>query len=294
MNAETVIVGYDGSPSSRVALALAAREASHRGATLRIVHAYVWPVLYATLANIPLRSEDWRPAEAAYGMLAEMRARLAADYPDLAIEPVVVSGAGGPVLVDQSEGAAVVVVGRSGVGGVAGLLAGSVADHVVAHAHCPVLVTARAETGEHQHICVGVDGGPSSINALRVGADWAERHAAKLEVLSIDEDGHESHTGQEIENQIALVGAAHPAVPISHTRTAGDPYGMLAAHARTADLLVIGVPRPGRASNGLPFTSIGRRLVHAATCPVLVVPGPVVLGPSTAETLVASGETAGT
>jgi nucleotide-binding universal stress UspA family protein len=52
----------------------------------------------------------------------------------------VVEGHPALVLVEVSNGADLLVVGNRGHGGFAGMLLGSVSEHCVTHAHCPVLV----------------------------------------------------------------------------------------------------------------------------------------------------------
>ena len=44
------------------------------------------------------------------------------------------------VVLDVAEGADLIVLGSRGLGGFAGLLLGSVTQHVVNHADCPVVV----------------------------------------------------------------------------------------------------------------------------------------------------------
>ena len=52
----------------------------------------------------------------------------------------VVQGHPAQALIDQAAGADLLVVGCRGHGGFTGMLLGSVSQHVVAHAPCPVLV----------------------------------------------------------------------------------------------------------------------------------------------------------
>jgi nucleotide-binding universal stress UspA family protein len=49
-------------------------------------------------------------------------------------------GSPAKVLIERSKGADLVVVGSRGRGGFAGMLLGSVSQHLVAHSQCPVAI----------------------------------------------------------------------------------------------------------------------------------------------------------
>jgi nucleotide-binding universal stress UspA family protein len=139
---ETIVVGVDGSEGGAAALEFAAGEAVFRGARLRIVSAWQPPVVaYGGGYGPPLDSATWdalgvRAQEAADAAFAEAKKL----QPSLEGEAVAVQGQAADVLLEQSADAAMIVVGRRGLGGFRSLLLGSVSQQVVHHATSPVVV----------------------------------------------------------------------------------------------------------------------------------------------------------
>jgi nucleotide-binding universal stress UspA family protein len=136
-----IVVGVDGSETSRQALAWAVDEAARRDATVEAVHA--WHLPYAE--GFAFTSSAFDPT------LYESAARdvLTADIAAVegaaaVVEPVVVHGAAAPMLLERAAGADLLVVGTRGRGGFAGLLLGSVSHQLVQHAPCPVVVVPAA------------------------------------------------------------------------------------------------------------------------------------------------------
>ena len=138
-----VVVGVDGSDYGRVAALAAARQASLRGTTLRIVCAL--PPVGATLVWIPTHIEDESAAEELRGKLENGRRWLLNHFPDLEIEAAVVDGPAVEVLVEETRHAQLTVVGSRGRGGFAGMLLGSTSQGVLHHAEGPLMVVPERE-----------------------------------------------------------------------------------------------------------------------------------------------------
>ena len=132
-----VVVGVDGSPSSKAALRWALDQARLTKARLRAVIA--WEVTPYTGWGV-LAHEDF--GAAAGQLLSEsVRETLGFDPPlDVEVVETVRPGHPAQVLIDESAHGALLVVGSRGHGGFAGTLLGSVSQLCLQHAHCPVLV----------------------------------------------------------------------------------------------------------------------------------------------------------
>ncbi|MDR2985770.1 MAG: universal stress protein [Nocardiopsaceae bacterium] len=141
---ETVIVGVDGSPSSKEALAWAARYAAATGATLRAVLAWHYP----SAAGLPPVGHTPEPVtsqveQSRYEILDNAIETACRDLPPPRIDRKVVYGHPAQALIDESRNADLLVVGSHGHGGFTGMMLGSVSTHCVTHASCPVTVVKR-------------------------------------------------------------------------------------------------------------------------------------------------------
>jgi len=147
----TVVVGVDGSPESRAAVEFALREATRRQASLRVIAAAqlpeYWTIAYGP-ADLPSPEEviadTKRLARRTLDEVVNAHPELAAV--EFTVEAI--AGSPGPVLVDASEGADLLVLGHRGHGAVRSALLGSVGLHCAVHATCPTTIvrpTAIAE-----------------------------------------------------------------------------------------------------------------------------------------------------
>ena len=138
-----IIVGVDGSDSSRAALRWAYDEAAHHGASLKAVMIWHAPPLPGgppyDAQPLPEGYES-QPARDAAAVLKELTADLEARKPEVDLTTSTQAGNPAKVLIDLSGGADLLVVGSRGHGGFVGMLLGSVSQHLVAHSACPVVV----------------------------------------------------------------------------------------------------------------------------------------------------------
>lgn len=150
-----IVVGVDHSAGAKAALQFALAEARLRQATLRVVHAWQFGYIGATglegaLPAVGGELEDFRRgAEAA---LDETLTDVGADTDGVAIERRVDQGTAAAVLVEESRGADLLVVGSRGHGGFAQLLLGSVSQQCAQHAYCPVVIVRGTTKNGHEGV----------------------------------------------------------------------------------------------------------------------------------------------
>jgi nucleotide-binding universal stress UspA family protein len=279
-----VVVGVDGSESALHGVRWAADEAARRHASLRLVHAYEFPVGY------PPGFVDWHAlhqALEAQGRAWLDQARQAAEQtaPGLVTEVVEVRTGAVPGLVEESARAALVVLGSRGLGGFTGLLLGSTAVELAAHAHCPVVAVRGAE--HDGPVVVGVDGTP--VGEAAIAFAFAEAAARGTALVAV-------HAWTDLLLETAFAGAAaqldfsvlaqqaeevlaerlagwqekYPEVSVSRHVNRERASRALLRHAESAQLVVVGSRGRG-GFRGLLLGSTSQHLLHHAPCPVAVV-----------------------
>ena len=131
-NTGTIVVGVDGSECSLRALRWAVEQAGCTGGTVEAVMAWHLPEIYGYTPR------DYR-AETQKALDDAIERALGAQ-PDVPVTSRVIAGRPAEALIDASHSAAMLVVGSHGHGAFTGMLLGSVSQHCVTHAHCPVVV----------------------------------------------------------------------------------------------------------------------------------------------------------
>jgi nucleotide-binding universal stress UspA family protein len=140
----TIVVGVDGSKGSQAALRWAAAEAEATHASLRVI--MTWHISgFAYSGGLPLPSDIDFAGAAQQALDNEIR-EVIGTSPPFPLTATVLEGLPAQVLIDAAADADLLVVGSRGHGEFAGMLLGSVSQHCVSHASCPVVVVRNGGT----------------------------------------------------------------------------------------------------------------------------------------------------
>lgn len=308
----SIVVGVDGSPQGDVALTWALREArslAASGAEVPPVRAVLaWDLTWidgpsgvwaASTARDTLAAREAQEQERVQAIVDRVLARMDGDPSE--IEAVQASGQIVTVLLDQADGAAMLVVGRRGLGRLGRLLLGSVSSGVARQAHLPVTLVpteghhhghhdaheadAPAEPGPPR-IVVGVDGSPASRVALEHAAEVTRRIGGQLHAVMCwqmttigllpdaegwvpPEDQYERHVESTLRTTLGAAGLRDRDDVVAVVEHAPAARGLL-AHAVGAERLVVGSRGLG-GFDRLLLGSISSQVIEHATCPVTVV-----------------------
>ncbi|THV29012.1 universal stress protein [Glycomyces paridis] len=137
-----IVVGVDGSASSKQALAWALRYAETTGLPVTAVLAWEIPANYGTAAMVLPAAEFADEARSSHKQVVD---EVAAAFPQVHVESRIVEGHPARILLKEAEHAQLLVVGSRGHGGFVGAVLGSVSQYCVTHAECPVLVLRGVE-----------------------------------------------------------------------------------------------------------------------------------------------------
>ena len=141
-----IVVGVDGSAPSKAALAWAVRQAQLTGAAVEAIIAWEYPATYGYA--MPAAPEiNYNFEEIAAEVVANTIAEVCGQGEPVKITSRVVEGNAAQALLDASAGAELLVIGSRGHGGFVEALLGSVGQHCVHHATCPVVVIRDSATG---------------------------------------------------------------------------------------------------------------------------------------------------
>ncbi|MCV2489914.1 universal stress protein [Geodermatophilus sp. YIM 151500] len=146
-----VVVGVDESEGARAALLFALQDAARRGVPVEAVSAYRPPEYWLDFNAVGEWSQDsmQRSAEdRARHLVDEVLARGPQPPPELHVKAVM--GLPVDVLLHESQGADLLVVGSRGRGEFASMLLGSTSIECVMHAPCPVTVVHSPEARRHR------------------------------------------------------------------------------------------------------------------------------------------------
>jgi len=283
----TVVVGIDGSQSALRAARWGAAEARLRGARLRLVSAFAWEPEHVAHAELVARYRD-DLLERAHAQLAEAAAVAERDAPGIEVGQQLVDGHSIPVLGHEARHAQLVVIGDSGLGRIDGLLAGSVAVALAAHAACPVVVVRGAErepsSTATRPVVVGVDDSPTSEAAIAFAFEAAAARGVRLVAVHtwrdlianpaweplLDLEAIEGLERKLLSERLASWADRYPDVPVERLVTYDRPAHILLEQADRAQLVVVGSRGRG-GFTGLVLGSVSHALLHRSPCPVAVV-----------------------
>ncbi|MBQ1073555.1 universal stress protein [Micromonospora sp. C31] len=287
MSGNEILVGYDGSADASAALEWALEEAGRSGRPVRLAYVFEW-LTVAGWIGPGIAPGIW-PDETARRQVEELVRKAAADasaaHPELTVTGEVFDGPPALVLQERSAQADLLVLGTRGHGGFGGLLVGSTAVAVAAHAHCPVVVVRgeAAAGGRTGHVAVGVDGSECSLLALGFAFEQAAARRVPLHVVRAwhPPTGQRPPSGPEareaaaadraeLDEPLARWGATFPDVPVTVEVAEGRPASLLVDGSRNACLVVVGTRGRGGLT-GMLLGSVSQQLVQHAHCPVAVV-----------------------
>jgi nucleotide-binding universal stress UspA family protein len=269
-----LVVGYDGSDGSRLAVLWAARHAAAVKLPLVVVHCWAWPLFTHDLGPVAGIQDSGLQNEAekiaADGLDVAARAE-----PDLDVSKRLIVGFPAEVLTRLSADASLLVTGTRGLGGFSGLLVGSVSLHLAASASCPIAVV-REERPLDDAVLVAVDGSPESDRAVMKAASLAETLHCSLHVVhalpyrrNMGAEPADAEPDPVIAQALDLLPDGTDVQVTTSTLSATSVPGTIIEQARNASCVVLGAK--GSNTLGARLGSTVHAVLHHAQGNVIVV-----------------------
>lgn len=295
----SVLVGVDGSVDSLRAVTWAAHHAARTGRHLRIVHARLWTAPAVQPRRCDRTWNDTAVARRARRLLETAVTHAHDVEPTVHVESEIVYGDGPTALARAANGAALVVVGRRGLGTCGTHAVGDATASVEAQLPVPVVVCAAE--AEHSHL--GGHDGPVVLGIADVhnqcaqaGQQLAIEHAfavarcteSNLTIIhawsGVDwgpddpVNGHldrwteaAADTQTRMTQLLARWRERYPDVCVHVRLTDSRPAHALIESSERASLVVIGATGRGPSDAGR-IGPVARRVVRDALSAVMVVP----------------------
>ena len=249
-----VVVGYDGSPGSELALDWACAHARLAHRPLEIFHATGASLRVAEpAASAPATSEAGRrTASRRLVRLEEAAGRIRDPSGGLEVRTVLHHGGARSALLRASRDASVVVMGATSQGAVESMVLGSVAQGVAKEARCPVVIVRRSHASGVRSVLVGTDLGEHSAPAIAFAFRVAALRSCPLTVLHCfwdiaravgdvpPEDGGYDAERSTLAAAVRPHAELHPEVEVTLLLSRGFADRRLIQATHDHDLVVIG------------------------------------------------------
>ena len=287
-----IVVAVDGSEASSVAVKWAANAALKRKQPLKLVSAYTMPQFMYADGMVPpqelydeLENEANEKIENARKIITDFSSEVEVSHEIHESSPI-------DMLLDYSETAEMIVMGSRGLGGLSGLVMGSVSAAVVSHAACPVVVVRKdndvTEANKYGPVVVGVDGSEVSRQALQVAFREADARGAVLRAIHgwneaqvhttyvglVDSQNEMERTLKDrqdmLQEELADLVKQYQEVRVEEVVERDRPINALRDAAVDAQLVITGSHGRG-GFKGMLLGSTSRALLQYAPCPMMVV-----------------------
>ncbi|WP_136057008.1 universal stress protein [Microbacterium sp. K24] len=272
---KTIVVGFDGSDGSFVAVDWAAERAARGETRVEIVTIGGTVLSDESRLDAPLRAAELRVLDI---------------VPDGDVTSRQVEGTMPAALLEQASAADLLVVGALHDGAARSMRSAHFL-RLAAGSPVPIVVVPDGWSPSDAAVVVGFSGREAPSRTVDVaageadatGATLAMVHAWQMPVPRVEGPislraspiQMRAEHAKPLRRAASSVSNTFPALPVEQTLTHGDAAGALLERARDASLLVIGLPRHGIFADPL-RGSIARELLARSAVPVCIVPNAVL------------------